>query len=113
MAVTFPNINSFLEYFNAGYSMYDNGSGAYNYFTNLTPASVFAANAKAVNLAWGVTATVYSEFISQTQPTMSVLSKYHLLGEGLARTGLPLDLATSVIELGAIAIDKGNYGDTH
>jgi hypothetical protein len=66
---------------------------------------VFAANAKAVNLAWGIKATVYSEFISQTQPTMSVLSKYHLLGERLARTGLPLDVATSVIERGAIAID--------
>ena len=46
MAVTFPNRYGLLEYFNAGYSMFDNGSGAYEYFTNLTPASVFAANAK-------------------------------------------------------------------
>jgi Ca2+-binding RTX toxin-like protein len=111
MAVTFPGRSEFWELFNAGYSMYDNAHGAYEYFSNLTPAGLFAANAKAVNMAWGITATIYSEFISETQPTMSVLSKYHLLGEGLAKTGLPLDVLASVAELSALAIDKGVHSD--
>jgi hypothetical protein len=57
MAVTFPGKVVFLEQLNAGYSIFDNGSGAFNYFTNLTPASAFAADAKLVNMAWGVAPT--------------------------------------------------------
>lgn len=111
MAVTFPGRHEFVEMFNAGYSIFDNANGAYTYFSQLTPASVFAADVKLVNFAWGLTATIYNEFINQTQPTQSVLSKYHNLGEGLARVGLPLDILTSVAELSALAIDKGVQSD--
>jgi hypothetical protein len=87
--VTFPTIGDWAEYFNGGYSMFDNANGSLAYFSNLTPASLFAGSAKAMDLSWNVTATVYNELIAETQPVASVLSKYHDLGEGLAEVGLP------------------------
>jgi hypothetical protein len=51
MAVAFPGYNQFVEMFDAGYSMFDNGNGAYQYFSNLTPASAFAADVKLMNFA--------------------------------------------------------------
>jgi Ca2+-binding RTX toxin-like protein len=113
--VTFPPAADILAQINAGYSMFDTGTGAWSYLNQWAPGPGHdpAVLLKEANFIFNVGSFIYSQAAQfSANPTLAAM-KMETMAHNLARIGLPLDMASTVADLIVVGNQKGFDSDEY